>query len=52
MTPLAGQVHACWRCTRRLPVDNVAGSVAVICPKCRSVNTVTVAIRMGTREQC
>lgn len=51
--PLAGQVHACWRCTKRLPVDNVEGKVAVICPKCHTVNALQVMVtRLTTREQC
>lgn len=53
MTPLAGQVHACWKCSRRLNVDNVLGSVTVLCPKCHAPNTVQVAFTpLASREQC
>lgn len=50
--PLAGQVHSCHRCARRLPVDNVAGSVVVICPKCKETNLVQVLVAMRPREMC
>lgn len=47
--PLAGQVHACWKCTRRLNVDNVRGSVTVLCPRCRAANALVVSVRVTTR---
>lgn len=51
--PLLGQVHACWKCSKRLPIDNLEGSVVVLCPKCHTPNTVQVAITSFTsREQC
>lgn len=51
--PLAGQVHACWKCSKRLPIDNVYGSVVVLCPKCHTPNTVQVALPpLISREQC
>jgi len=49
---LAGQVHACHRCARRLPVDNVVGSVVVICPKCKETNLVQVLVATRMREVC
>jgi phage FluMu protein Com len=52
MTPLAGQVHACWKCARRLPVDNILGSVVVLCPKCKTPNQIQVAGTTLTRERC
>lgn len=50
--PLAGQVHPCWKCARRLPVDNVIGSVVVICPKCKEANHVRVAAPVIARDRC
>ena len=47
---LSGQVHACWKCTKRLNVDNVMGSLVVICPKCKTPNQLTVAGPMIQRE--
>lgn len=53
MTALAGQVHSCWKCTKRLNVDNVLGSVVVLCPKCKEPNQVIRAGGPGfIREQC
>lgn len=40
--PLAGQVHSCLKCNKRLNVDNVAGTVTVLCPGCKQPNVVTV----------
>lgn len=33
-------VYRCWQCTKRLNVDDVRGSVTVICPnsKCKAKN--------------
>jgi hypothetical protein len=51
MTPLAGQVHSCQKCARRLPIDNVRGEAVVICPRCRATTVVRVLAAV-TREQC
>lgn len=49
---LSGQVHLCWRCTKRLNVDDVAGSVTVLCPRCKVPNPVVVRAPMIQRERC
>jgi phage FluMu protein Com len=51
--PLAGQVHSCWKCSKRLPVDNVAGSVVALCPHCKQPNQIVVAAPpQFARERC
>jgi phage FluMu protein Com len=50
---LAGQVHSCWKCLKRLPIDNVRGAVVAICPKCKSPNAITVQpVTAISRERC
>lgn len=49
--PLAGQVHACVHCGRRLPIDNVVGQLIAICPKCKGPTVVQVIIQTS-REVC
>jgi phage FluMu protein Com len=37
----------CWKCDRRLPCDDVRGSVVIYCPRCKHPNRVSSA---GTLE--
>lgn len=34
------QIHKCWNCGKRLPIDDLVGEVTVFCKGCKKPNRV------------